>query len=344
MQHGPLQTTRLRLIPVTGADPQTIADAVGDLEVARWLTRVPHPYALEDAAAFQARVAEGGWPIWAIQDADGLAGVIGIESELGYWLARRAWGRGYATETGEAVLDWYFRSPEAEPVGSSYFVANDRSRNVLQKLGFSPISGPTPVIPLSTGETVMVQGMVLTPEQWHTTRPWAVETARLILRPLTPRDAPRLAEIGGIPEIARNLFVVTSPWPVAAARRWIETGRWRGRLGFRFGIWTKEDGLIGAAAIGNDTLHTAYFLDPAYWGRGLTTEAMAGLIEATFSRFPKLTALHAEHFDDNPASRALLCKLGFTETGRGHAHSAGRLEPAAIILYRLDRPSLRAHR
>ncbi len=343
MQHGPLQTTRLRLLPVTEADPGAIAAAIGDLDVSRWLTRVPYPYALEDAVTFQDRAAEGGWPIWAIHDAEGLAGVMGIESELGYWFARRAWGRGYATEAGEAVLDRYFRNPEAEPVGSSYFVENARSRNVLQKLGFSPINAPTPATPLSTGVEVMVQGMVLTPEQWHTTRPWVVETPRLRLKPLTPGDAPRLAEIGGLPKIARNLFVVTSPWPVAEARAWIEAGRWRGRPGFRFGICTKEGDLIGAAAIGNDTLHTAYFLDPAHWGKGLVTEAMAGLIEATFARFPNLTELRAEHFDDNPASGTLLRKLGFKEAGRGTAHSAARLEPAPIILYRLDRPSLRAH-
>ena len=103
------KTPRLMLVPVTEVDAGELAAAIGDVEVTRWLPRVPFPYARTDAEAFQRLCAGKEGRQWSVLDADGCVGGIGIANELGYWLARRAWGRGYATEMSSAVLDTFFR-------------------------------------------------------------------------------------------------------------------------------------------------------------------------------------------------------------------------------------------
>ncbi|MVA76741.1 GNAT family N-acetyltransferase [Auraticoccus sp. F435] len=57
------------------------------------------------------------------------------EPELAYELLRRFWGRGYATEAAEAVLEWA-RSSGYRRVWATVREWNTASRRVLAKLGF----------------------------------------------------------------------------------------------------------------------------------------------------------------------------------------------------------------
>lgn len=129
-----LQTGRLTLRPLQASDEAALVAGLNDWEVARWLAVVPFPYSPTDFRDFLPKAVPGA--TWVIEDADGLAGVIGNDSHFGYWLARRAWGRGYATEAGRAVLQAHFADPGAGPVASAYYEGNQRSANVLGKLGF----------------------------------------------------------------------------------------------------------------------------------------------------------------------------------------------------------------
>jgi RimJ/RimL family protein N-acetyltransferase len=70
-------------------------------------------------------------------DAGGLAGIIAIAGEIGYWLARDAWGRGHATEAGRAVVDRHFRAGGGD-LPSGHFDGNHRAAGVLDKLGSLP--------------------------------------------------------------------------------------------------------------------------------------------------------------------------------------------------------------
>ena len=79
-----------------------------------------------------------------IEELDGWdMGCIGIdatdtgETELGYWIGRRHWGQGYATEAGRAVID-IARMLGHERLVASHFVDNPASGRVLRKLGFAP--------------------------------------------------------------------------------------------------------------------------------------------------------------------------------------------------------------
>lgn len=134
MRRPHLQTGRLTLRPLLATDEAALVAGLNDWEVVRWLVPVPFPYGPADFQAFLS-LAEPG-KIWVIEDHKGLVGLIEIDNLLGYWLARRAWGQGYATEAARAVLAEHFADPAARTVGSGYFEGNARSANVLTKLGF----------------------------------------------------------------------------------------------------------------------------------------------------------------------------------------------------------------
>lgn len=129
------RTKRLALRPVAASDEAAVVAGVGDLAVSRWLAVVPHPYTVADFRHFLNDIAVPG-ETFVIEDASGLAGIISIEDGiLGYWLAPRAQGFGYATEAGRCLVAAHFGSSN-EPLTSGYFEGNSRSANVLGKLGF----------------------------------------------------------------------------------------------------------------------------------------------------------------------------------------------------------------
>jgi RimJ/RimL family protein N-acetyltransferase len=57
--------------------------------------------------------------------------------ELGYWIARAHWGKGFATEAGGALID-IARTLKLPRLEGSHFVDNPASGRVLEKLGFQP--------------------------------------------------------------------------------------------------------------------------------------------------------------------------------------------------------------
>lgn len=165
-----IATARLILRPVRISDAGRLRETIDDHAVAKWLTNVPNPYSLADAMSFIAHCADHDGEIWAITDADGLQGMIGVEDDFGYWLGRTAWGRGYATEAGRAVVAAWFADVSMDRLASSHFVGNDRSRRVLEKLGFED-SGPCKHISKAQGRAVNAHAMILTRAAWRTHAP-----------------------------------------------------------------------------------------------------------------------------------------------------------------------------
>ena len=56
--------------------------------------------------------------------------------EIGYWLGRPFWGRGYATEACGRAVAWAFDELKAETLNAGWFHDNPASGRVLTKLGF----------------------------------------------------------------------------------------------------------------------------------------------------------------------------------------------------------------
>lgn len=137
-------TKRLTLRPGWTEDAPALARAIGHEAVVRNLARAPWPYTLGDAEAYLALPRAADEPRFQIAtraDARLIGGIALIREadgifELGYWLAPDAWGRGYATEAGRAVLDIARDTMRLSQLRARHHVDNPASGRVLRKLGF----------------------------------------------------------------------------------------------------------------------------------------------------------------------------------------------------------------
>jgi RimJ/RimL family protein N-acetyltransferase len=133
-----IETPRLVLKPVSDADVPALVPAIGNYDVVRWLGRVPYPYRAADGAAFVAANRDRAGRVWFVHDESGLVGGISVDGELGYWFRREVWGRGYAVEAAFAAIEAHFGDRRAGHLPSGHLPGNERSRRVLEKLGFRP--------------------------------------------------------------------------------------------------------------------------------------------------------------------------------------------------------------
>lgn len=118
-------------------------------------------------------------------------------------------------------------------------------------------------------------------------------------------------------------------------------GPYRGKLGFRAGMFLPKAGLIGFVGIGGREMSCAFAIDPAFWGQGYASEALRGLLAHCFDHLGLKTTT-TDHFTDNPASGKVLRKLGFVETGQTMGDSLARPEPGPLLTYRLTRDQFKA--
>ena len=332
-----LRTPRLTLRPLDFSDADAIVAGANNYDVSRWLGQVPYPYGHDDAVEFIQRVIDENLMIWAITDASGLVGCVGLDEELGYWLARPVWRRGYGFEAArEAVRHWFSNEKNGELV-SGHYDENHRSRLVLSALGFVPV-GQSPRYARSLSQEVPGTDVVLTRARWQARQSFTLYTPRLTIRPLEPRDAADFAALT-VPEVTRMLARVKPDMTEAEVLAEMPRRAWRGYPGFTLAIEHKGR-MVGTFGVGGSPISVAYFLAPDLWGQGLMSEALSAFLPQIFERFP-ITRLVADHFEDNPASGVLLRKFGFEETGRRMGTSLARLEPSPLITYALLRDQLR---
>jgi len=141
-----LATERLLLRGPVIADADRLAELINDPGVAAMTTHMPHPYGLAHAEDFVARAAARDWdrePTFVIEHHNfGVVGGLGFKTgalgrpEIGYWLGRAFWNRGYATEAARAALSWAKRDWRKKLVVAGHFADNPASGQVLCKAGF----------------------------------------------------------------------------------------------------------------------------------------------------------------------------------------------------------------
>jgi len=57
--------------------------------------------------------------------------------ELGYWIGKPFWGRGYATEAAAAVLRFGFETLQLNRIHAAFMEHNPASGRVMEKIGMS---------------------------------------------------------------------------------------------------------------------------------------------------------------------------------------------------------------
>ena len=160
------RTEHLLLRPGWAEDAPALAAAIADEAIVRNLASAPWPFALRDAEAFLAAPRDPVLPSFLITErtsgAPVLVGACGLGRrpsgavEMGYWIAREHWNRGFATEAGMALLD--IAEALALPrLEASYFVDNVASGRVLEKLGFTPTGIAAPRYSCARGNEAMAR-------------------------------------------------------------------------------------------------------------------------------------------------------------------------------------------
>jgi RimJ/RimL family protein N-acetyltransferase len=114
----------------------------GDWDVARMTGRIPHPYSLADAQEWIGQTdGESAFGIayrWRLVGVCGYMATGQHEAEIGYWLGKRWWGRGLATEAVQLLVQHCFETG-FHRLTCGHFVDNPASQRVIQKLGFEPV-------------------------------------------------------------------------------------------------------------------------------------------------------------------------------------------------------------
>jgi RimJ/RimL family protein N-acetyltransferase len=162
-----------------------------------------------------------------------------------------------------------------------------------------------------------------------------IETARLRLRRFTEDDRDTVAGWNSDPDFTRHLAgVQTRPQSDEAfdrwARHWDEHGF--GLLAVEWGETAEMIGRCGPQfhRMWPDDPEVGWALDPAWWGKGVATEAGTAALAWTFGPldFARAVSIATE---PNLASRNVMAKLGF------RLHAKVQSEWGTLWVHALDR-------
>lgn len=144
-----LRTRRTLLRQWKDSDLPAWAALNADAEVRRYFASVNTvDQSVAEAGRMRAAIAQRGWGMWALELPGVLpfAGTVGLHVttidapfvptvELGWRLAREAWGRGLASEAAHAAARFAFEHLALDEVTAFTTTANEPSRRVMQRLG-----------------------------------------------------------------------------------------------------------------------------------------------------------------------------------------------------------------
>lgn len=338
-----LLTPRLRLRAPLPRDVERLSALSSDGLVARMTTRIPQPNPPQSLRDALAAMAMGGELVRVIDDGEA-QGMCGIGPRgIGYWLGAPARGRGYATEAAAALLTHAFGPMRLREVTAGVFSDNPASLRVLTRLGFRR-TGRSRVLSVGRGREVDQIDLLLPRAAWLVGARFRLVTPRLVIQPMSAFDATSLAALSD-PVAARMTATVRHPLSPAEAGKRIAASAFRGRPGFRAGIFRdgRLAGELGLAPLPQDGSppEISVWLGPAQRGQGLAREALSAFLPHVMLRFA-LPAVTAEAFEDNDPSRALLARLGFEETGRTLGRAPARTGREPAVRHRLSREALDA--
>ena len=165
-----LQTRRLELRAFSMGDAPAINELLKDKAIAANTQLMHFPYSTElarqwiapqesnwkngEAAVFAVCVnrqlneqtatigKSAGSDFSTVSTATPVIGVVGLEidslherAELGYWIGKSWWGRGYCTEASAAVIEFGFECLGLNRIFAYHMVRNEASGRVMEKLG-----------------------------------------------------------------------------------------------------------------------------------------------------------------------------------------------------------------
>lgn len=143
-----LRTERLKLRGFTLQDAPAVTELCSEWDIAATVASIPHPYeqsmAEEWIGTHQEAFQQGKAVAFAVTtiDEERLVGAIDIHinathhlGEVGYWIGKPFWNRGYATEALKAVIGYAFKTLHLNRVQARHMTKNPASGRVMEKAG-----------------------------------------------------------------------------------------------------------------------------------------------------------------------------------------------------------------
>jgi 8-oxo-dGTP diphosphatase len=178
--------------------------------------------------------------------------------------------------------------------------------------------------------------------------PVTLATERLVLRPPAPGDAEQLHRLVNDWGVVRMLSRLPFPYPRQLTDDWIaSTAEQRANgTGYHLVITGQEDGaelVIGCVGLRLDlqpgVANLGYWVGRRYWGHGVATEAVGRVARWALANLP-VTRIAAHVAQDNPASAAVLRRIGLREVGDGRAYFLARGGDHPVIRFEATREDL----
>ncbi len=175
-----------------------------------------------------------------------------------------------------------------------------------------------------------------------------LKTERLTLRPFQPEDAAGLHRLINNFDIAKMLELVRFPYHRELADEWIAATNKNLAAGTACQLAiTGQEGadevLVGGVGITIDrasrTGRLGYWVGQKYWGHGVATEAARRLVSWGFANL-EIDRITAGVATDNPASAAVLRRIGFRQAGDGNQHFASRSADVPTWLFEAGRDDI----
>lgn len=142
-----IETERLILREFEEADLKKMIPVYSDEDVMRYIGRggpVSGEQAEKMLQAFMNSYKENGYGLWALveKSSGDIIGHCGLNTfkdksytEVAYLLRKESWGKGYATESAKASLDYGFETAGLERIIALTYPDNKPSQNVVKKIG-----------------------------------------------------------------------------------------------------------------------------------------------------------------------------------------------------------------
>ena len=131
-----IKTKRLVLKkPSKKINKKLIVSQIGDWEVAKWLSGVPYPYTEQKAEEWLNNINYDDL-LFSIFRNNSLIGGVGLSLEedndwdLGFWIGRGHWDKGYATEAAMGLIQYAQKELNFKQINACYIKGNTGSSNV----------------------------------------------------------------------------------------------------------------------------------------------------------------------------------------------------------------------
>jgi RimJ/RimL family protein N-acetyltransferase len=168
-----IETRRLALRPPAPEDEAAIALLSASPRIADGLATLPCPGRNDIGETFAIVERSNGLLIGSAMY--GSMTDRPAATEAACWIGEPHWGRGYATEAMQAVIDRAFADRRIHTLWCSNRVMNERGRRVIEKCGFQFRETGMARSPILRG-AVAVERFALERRNWQALRAWGTAT------------------------------------------------------------------------------------------------------------------------------------------------------------------------